>query len=174
MLNVVFPALCESRSPAFYLAAEEYLARNSGEDFFMLWRVGPSVIFGRNQDMEAEVNLPFCRREGIGVFRRKSGGGCVYADKGNLMISSGHRGTTSPFFSAVSFRLWPSFSGVAAMTPGLQGGTIYWSRAGKSREVHSTAPATGISCMRPCFAIPISGLWSGPLPLLRKNSGRKE
>lgn len=97
MLNVVFPALCESRSPAFYLAAEEYLARNSGEDFFMLWRVGPSVIFGRNQDMEAEVNLPFCRREGIGVFRRKSGGGCVYADNGNLMISSVTSGNDKPF-----------------------------------------------------------------------------
>jgi len=36
--------------------------------------VAPTVIFGRNQDIEAEVNLDYCRAHGIGVYRRKSGG----------------------------------------------------------------------------------------------------
>ena len=54
---------------------------------FFVWRVAPTVIIGRNQDMETEVNLPFCRERGINVVRRKSGGGCVYADRGNIMLS---------------------------------------------------------------------------------------
>lgn len=37
--------------------------------------------------MEAEVNVPFCREHGIKMFRRKSGGGCVYSDWGNIMVS---------------------------------------------------------------------------------------
>ena len=37
--------------------------------------------------MEAEVNVGYCREHGIEMYRRKSGGGCVYADRGNLMIS---------------------------------------------------------------------------------------
>ncbi len=70
----------------FYLAMEEYVAGAYGCGFFV-WRVRPTVIIGRNQDLEAEVNLPFCREHNVDIVRRKSGGGCVYADKGNLMIS---------------------------------------------------------------------------------------
>ncbi len=54
---------------------------------FFTWVVKPSVIFGRHQIMEQEVNLPYCKQHDIAVFRRKSGGGCVYADEGNLMLS---------------------------------------------------------------------------------------
>ena len=68
---------------SFYLAMEEYLARhrNDGDDLFFLWQVDPSVIFGRNQVIEREVNLDYCRQHGIAFYRRKSGGGCVYADR---------------------------------------------------------------------------------------------
>lgn len=74
---------------SFYLAMEEYLARhrNDGDDLFFLWRVDPSVIFGRNQVIEREVNLDYCRQHGIAFYRRKSGGGCVYADRSNVMMS---------------------------------------------------------------------------------------
>ena len=67
---------------------EEYVARHIdvGDCFFM-WQVEPSVIFGRNQLIEAEVNLEYCRRHHIQTYRRKSGGGCVYADMSNLMFS---------------------------------------------------------------------------------------
>ena len=57
------------------------------EDSFFLWQVEPSVIYGRNQVEENEVNVDYCREHGIKVYRRKSGGGCVYADKDNLMLS---------------------------------------------------------------------------------------
>lgn len=78
----------DNRSLPFFLAAEEYAARYIDADpLFFFWQVGPSVIMGRNQDMHTEVDINYCREHGVDIFRRKSGGGCVYADKGNLMIS---------------------------------------------------------------------------------------
>jgi lipoic acid synthetase/lipoate-protein ligase A len=67
---------------------EEFVARQLDEsDAFFLWHVRPSVIFGRNQSLENEVNASYCRSNGIEMYRRKSGGGCVYADEQNLMLS---------------------------------------------------------------------------------------
>ena len=67
---------------------EEHLARCYADtDFFFTWQVSPSVIFGRNQVIEQEVNLGYCRQHDINVYRRKSGGGCVYADRSNVMLS---------------------------------------------------------------------------------------
>ncbi len=86
MKNVVLP-WAEDRSLAFYLAMEEYVAEHVEGEAFFVWRVEPTVIIGRNQDLEAEVNLDYCRNNGVKVVRRRSGGGCVYSDKGNIMIS---------------------------------------------------------------------------------------
>jgi lipoyltransferase/lipoate-protein ligase len=86
MKNIVLPDSVD-RSLVFYLAMEEFVAGEIDSDALFVWRVNPTVIIGRNQDLEAEVNMEFCRRNGIEVVRRKSGGGCVYADKGNIMIS---------------------------------------------------------------------------------------
>ncbi|MBP5772226.1 MAG: lipoate--protein ligase family protein [Bacteroidaceae bacterium] len=88
MTHLVLPS-CEVRRLSFYLAMEEYAARRLRlqDDVFFLWQVEPTVIFGRNQDIQAEVNLDYCRRHGIQFFRRKSGGGCVYADRSNVMMS---------------------------------------------------------------------------------------
>lgn len=77
----------EVRPLPFYLAMEEYLARKSSEELFFMWQVAPTVIFGRNQIIEREVDLDYCRQHDIAVFRRKSGGGCVYADMSNIMLS---------------------------------------------------------------------------------------
>ena len=79
----------ETRRLSFYLAMEEYAARrlNLSDDLFFLWQVEPTVIFGRNQVIEDEVNLDYCRAHGIQFYRRKSGGGCVYADRSNVMMS---------------------------------------------------------------------------------------
>ena len=86
MKKVILPELKE-RSLVFYLAMEEYLAGKVNDDMFFTWQTAPTVIIGRNQDLEAEVNLEFCRNRNIAVYRRKSGGGCVYSDEGNIMIS---------------------------------------------------------------------------------------
>ena len=73
---------------SFYLATEEYLALHfPASEYFFMWQVEPSVIFGRNQLIENEVNLDYVRQNGIRMYRRKSGGGCVYADFSNIMFS---------------------------------------------------------------------------------------
>ena len=72
----------------FYLAMEEFAARIIGEeDIFFMWQVDPTVIFGRNQLINSEVNVDYCREHGIAFYRRRSGGGCVYADRDNIMFS---------------------------------------------------------------------------------------
>ena len=86
MKNIVLPDNKE-RSLAFYLAMEEFVARSVEDEAFFVWRVAPTVIIGRNQDLEAEVNMDYCRQHDVKVVRRKSGGGCVYSDMGNIMIS---------------------------------------------------------------------------------------
>ena len=87
MTYVDLPDLSQHRLP-FYLAMEEFVARELDEDdCLFLWQVEPTVIFGRNQLIESEVNLDYCREHGIQTYRRKSGGGCVYADMGNVMFS---------------------------------------------------------------------------------------
>lgn len=87
MIHLSLPLIAPHRLP-FYLAMEEWSARTlPGDDYFFSWRVAPTVICGRNQDMDKEVNLDYCRREGIDVVRRRSGGGAVYADMDNFMFS---------------------------------------------------------------------------------------
>ena len=78
----------KERRLSFYLAMEEWVARHLDEpECFFMWQVAPTVIFGRNQVVENEVNVAYCREKNIQMYRRKSGGGCVYADKGNVMLS---------------------------------------------------------------------------------------
>lgn len=78
----------KTRILPFYLAMEEYAARIIGdEDIFFMWQVKPTVIFGRNQLIENEVNLDYCNANDIQYYRRKSGGGCVFADMSNIMFS---------------------------------------------------------------------------------------
>ncbi|MBQ6649547.1 MAG: hypothetical protein IJM66_11950 [Muribaculaceae bacterium] len=67
------------RRLTFYLALEEYAAQLLKEDenideIFFTWRVRPTVIFGRYQLVDSEVNVKYCRENGIEYYRRKSGG----------------------------------------------------------------------------------------------------
>ncbi|MBQ8735172.1 MAG: lipoate--protein ligase [Bacteroidaceae bacterium] len=72
----------------FYLAMEEYVARHLvANDYFFMWQVKPTVIFGRNQLIDTEVDVEYCKLNDIEMYRRKSGGGCVYADLNNIMFS---------------------------------------------------------------------------------------
>ena len=58
MKHVIIPDApgCVRRLP-FYLAAEEWVARNLPRgEYFFTWVVDPTVIFGRNQLIDAEVD----------------------------------------------------------------------------------------------------------------------
>ena len=42
----------------FYLAMEEYVARRlAADEYFFMWQVEPTVIFGRNQLLDTEVDV---------------------------------------------------------------------------------------------------------------------
>ena len=98
MKNVILPDIGQ-QSLSYYLAVEEQVARQIDDEAFFVWQSDPTVIIGRNQVLEAEVNIEYCRDHNIEIVRRKSGGGCVYSDKGNIMISYiSRRGDVSAVF----------------------------------------------------------------------------
>lgn len=71
----------------FNLAAEEYLLKKKVGNFFMVWQNEPSVVIGKHQSVQAEVDMDFVRQRDIQVARRFSGGGAVYHDAGNVNLT---------------------------------------------------------------------------------------
>lgn len=87
-INLPAPRQGESRQLPFYFAVEEYVAKHfTDDDYFFIWQVEPTAMLGRNQLLENEVNEQYCREHGVHIYRRKSGGGTVYADRGCLQFS---------------------------------------------------------------------------------------
>ncbi|MHA2366536.1 MAG: lipoate--protein ligase family protein, partial [Candidatus Hodarchaeales archaeon] len=70
-----------------------------------IWNNSKSVIIGRNQYINNEINIEYCKKYDITIARRISGGGAVYHDLGNLNIS---------FF--LSKKIIPSLSSVKEFT----------------------------------------------------------
>ena len=100
MKNLILPSSGIYRL-TFFLAMEDYVAGMSDEELFFVWQSDPTVIIGRNQDLDVEVNIGYCRENGVRIVRRKSGGGCVYSDRGNIMLSFvSRRGNVADVFDA--------------------------------------------------------------------------
>lgn len=88
MKYITLPKTIQNEKASFYFALEEYAAQNySQDDCFHAWTVDPSVLVGRNQLMENEINTAYCAEHHIGIFRRSSGGGTVFTDRGCLQFS---------------------------------------------------------------------------------------
>jgi lipoate-protein ligase A len=47
-------------------------------------RFPPTALLGRHQALGQEINLDYCRENGIGVVRRITGGGAIFLDSGQL------------------------------------------------------------------------------------------
>lgn len=77
------------RRASFYLAMERWVVANlpADEDYIYTWVIPPTVVIGRHQDLDSEVNVERCRQLGIDICRRHSGGGAIYADTHNIMLS---------------------------------------------------------------------------------------
>ena len=52
-----------------------------------LWKVPRAVVIGRLQCVHKEIDIDFCRQNGVQIARRFTGGGTVYMDRGNLNFS---------------------------------------------------------------------------------------
>ncbi|WDK10505.1 lipoate-protein ligase A [Colletotrichum graminicola] len=86
-----------SRSPYTNLSIEHHLLQTtpSGSTVLLLYTNRPSIIVGRNQNPWLEVNLPKLQSLGpnsggkdvIDLVRRRSGGGTVFHDEGNVNYS---------------------------------------------------------------------------------------
>ena len=78
-------------NPKMNLAKEEAILRARQEDACLdtlrFWMNERSVIIGCFGDAKREVDLEMCRRNGVDLVRRISGGGAVYQDLGNLNLS---------------------------------------------------------------------------------------
>jgi len=77
--------------PSVNLSVEEAIVRSRRDEFcpntLRIWRNNRSVILGCNSNVQDEVNMQVCKRIGIRVLRRTSGGGAVYHDLGNVNYS---------------------------------------------------------------------------------------
>ena len=56
MKHIILPD-SRQRSLAFYLAMEEFVASHVEGEAFFVWQSEPTVIYGRNQVLENEVNM---------------------------------------------------------------------------------------------------------------------
>jgi len=71
----------------FEIEKEILEMRNTDSFVLRFWQNNPCIVIGKLQKEEYEVNLEYIREKNIPVFRRFTGGGTVYHDRGNLNIT---------------------------------------------------------------------------------------
>ena len=73
--------------PYWNIAVENYLVEHAESVTLYLWRNHRTVVIGQNQNPYSEVNVEALEADGGYLMRRKTGGGAVYHDDGNLNFS---------------------------------------------------------------------------------------
>eukprot|EP01135_Chromosphaera_perkinsii_P010914 Nk52_evm1s2281 gene=Nk52_evmTU1s2281 len=85
---IILRSVCTD--PFTNLALEDFLFRlnaTTQRHILLLWRNSPSIVIGRNQNVFSECLLPAMERDNVNFVRRKSGGGTVYHDLGNVNLT---------------------------------------------------------------------------------------
>ena len=96
--------ISETFDPAYNLGLEEYLIE-TGENILYLWQNDNTIVIGRNQNPYRECNINKMKEDGIKLVRRRSGGGAVFHDMGNLnftIISKKHEKNIEDNFQLVN------------------------------------------------------------------------
>ncbi len=73
--------------PYWNIAVEQYLVDNADDVVLYLWKNHRTVVIGQNQNPYSEVNVDALEADGGYLMRRRTGGGAVYHDDGNLNFS---------------------------------------------------------------------------------------
>lgn len=73
--------------PYWNISVENYLVEHAECVTLYLWRNRRTVVIGQNQNPYSEVNVEALEADGGFLMRRKTGGGAVYHDDGNLNFS---------------------------------------------------------------------------------------
>lgn len=79
-----------SHNPFENLAFEDWLYLNAdlaNRRILFLWRNEPTIVIGRHQNPWAECCVESLKQHNVHLARRKSGGGTVYHDLGNVNLS---------------------------------------------------------------------------------------
>lgn len=86
MVKKLVVVLAESTNVFVNQGIEKSLFDSVDDDTYILylWTNDNTVVIGRNQNAQLEVNIPLLEKEGGKLARRLSGGGAVFHDKGNL------------------------------------------------------------------------------------------
>ncbi|MDJ0750743.1 MAG: lipoate--protein ligase family protein [Woeseiaceae bacterium] len=83
--RIIDTGVREGRSNiAFDAALIELRQQDLVPDTIRFLRFPPTALIGRHQDLSREINLDYCRGDGIGTVRRITGGGAIYLDEGQL------------------------------------------------------------------------------------------
>ncbi len=76
-----------SLDASFWFGLEEYLSKETEEDYFLFWHTKPTLMLGKFQSPAVEIDYNYARSEGIDIVRRLSGGGTIYTDPGSWQFS---------------------------------------------------------------------------------------
>ncbi len=77
----------DQTEPYWNIAVENFLVESAECVTLYLWRNRRTVVIGQNQNPYSEVNVEALEADGGFLMRRKTGGGAVYHDDGNLNFS---------------------------------------------------------------------------------------
>ncbi len=83
--RIIDTGVREGRSNiAFDAALIEQRQAGAVPDTIRFLSFPPTALIGRHQDLSREIDLEYCRENGVGVVRRITGGGAIYLDEGQL------------------------------------------------------------------------------------------
>lgn len=77
----------DQTNPYWNIAVENYLVEHADCVVLYLWKNRRTVVIGQNQNPFSEVNVDALEADGGYLMRRRTGGGAVYHDDGNLNFS---------------------------------------------------------------------------------------
>lgn len=94
------------RSQTVYHAAARAMTPDTPDTIIVVSPAEPYVCVGFHQDLEQEVDLPYCAEHGLPVLRREVGGGAVYLDSGQVFLQWVFHGRSLPSKLEEQFELY--------------------------------------------------------------------